>query len=110
MQVKFLDSDDIIDLTINFTKNKQVDFLKDDITIGNERVPEDKIISEVEELQNNVLNSLNYASSQKILPSTLPEQLNIKFLNVSKLDNLKDRIIQSPIENEIFVFGNNPVL
>lgn len=43
MQVKFLDSDDIIDLTINFTKNKQVDFLKDDITIGNERVPEELI-------------------------------------------------------------------
>ena len=45
MQVKFLDSDNIIDLTINFTKNKQVDFLKD--------------------LQTNILNSLNYASNQK---------------------------------------------
>ncbi len=53
--------------------------------------------NDVDQLQTNVLNSLNYASSQKILPSTLPEQLNIKFLNVSKLDKLKDRIIQSPI-------------
>ena len=97
MQVKFLDSDNIIDLTINFTKNKQVDFLKDDITIGNERVPEDKTISEVEELQTNILNSLNYVSNEKLLPSTLPEQLNIKFLNISKLDKLKDKIIPSSI-------------
>ena len=55
------------------------------------------VVLEVEQLQTNVLNSLNYASNQKLLPSTLPEQLNIKFLNVSKLDKLKDRIIQSPI-------------
>ena len=53
--------------------------------------------SEMEELQTNILNSLNYASNQKLLPSTLPEQLNIKFLNISKLDKLKDRIIPSPI-------------
>ena len=104
------------------------------------------VVLEVEQLQTNVLKSLNYASNQKLLPSTLPEQLNIKFLNVSKLDKLKDRIIQSPIaqlespntmyvsidllpqnqtdsnknwsgkfitslkENEVFVFGSNPVL
>ena len=64
----------------------------------------------MEELQTNILNSLNYASNQKLLPSTLPEQLNIKFLNVSKLDKLKNKIIPSSIENEIFVFGSNPVL
>ena len=55
------------------------------------------VVLEVEQLQTNILNSLNYASNQKLLPSTLPEQLNIKFLNISKLDKLKDRIIQSPI-------------
>ena len=53
------------------------------------------VVLEVEQLQTNVLNSLNYASNQKLLPSTLPEQLNIKFLNVSKLDKLKDKIISN---------------
>ena len=53
--------------------------------------------NDIEQLQNNVLNSLNYASNQKLLPSTLPEQLNVKFINVSKLDKLKDKIIPSPI-------------
>ena len=55
------------------------------------------VVLEVEQLQTNVLNSLNYASNQKLLPSTLPEQLNIKFINISKLDILKDKIIPSPI-------------
>jgi hypothetical protein len=53
--------------------------------------------SEMEELQTNILNSLNYVSNEKLLPSTLPEQLNIKFLNISKLDKLKDKIIPSSI-------------
>ena len=53
--------------------------------------------SEMEELQTNILNSLNYASNQKLLPLTLPEQLNIKFIKSLK-------------ENEIFVFSSNPIL
>ena len=53
--------------------------------------------SEIEQLQSNVLNSLNYASSQNLLPSTLPDQLNIKFLNISRIDKLKDRFLSSTI-------------
>lgn len=56
-----------------------------------------KNYSEVEQLQSNVLNSLNYASSQNLLPATLPEQLNVKFLSVSTIDRLKDRFLGSPI-------------
>ena len=38
--------------------------------------------NDIEQLQNNVLNSLNYASNQKLLPSTLPEKLNLSmYLN-----------------------------
>ena len=53
--------------------------------------------SEMEELQTNILNSLNYASNQKLLPLTLPEQLNINFIKSLK-------------ENENFVFSSNPIL
>ena len=55
------------------------------------------VILEIEQLQTNILNSLNYATNQNLLPSTLPENLNIKFLNISKLEKIKDKIIPSPI-------------
>lgn len=54
-------------------------------------------LSEVEELQGQVLNSLNYVSNHHMLPSTLPDELNVKFLNVSTWDKLKDKLTDSPI-------------
>lgn len=53
--------------------------------------------SETEQLQSSVLNSLRYASSQNVLPSTLPEHLNVKFLSASTWDKLRDRFLDSPI-------------
>ena len=109
MEVNFVDTGYISKLKI---RDEAVNF---DLTnLNSESIVKYKennqIKSKIEQLQKNVLNSLNYASNQKLLPSTLPEQLNIKFLNISKLDKLKDKIIPSSIENEIFVFGSNPVL
>ena len=111
MNILFINTGNSYDISSNIEKYKLKDIGKK-VIISSERIKSDnnQKQSEIEQLQTNILNSLNYASSQKILPSTLPKQLNIKFLNVSKLDNLKNKIIPSSIENEIFVFGSNPVL
>lgn len=75
------------------------DVSSDDIVELSDELPYLSIndVSEVEQLQSNVLNSLNYASSQNVLPSTLPGQLNVKFLNTSTFDKLRDRITPSQI-------------
>ena len=98
MQIFFIDTKSKFDsftkfrvATNNDNDRVELDSLLLDLNKKNNTIPQ------IEQLQTNVLNSLNYASNQKLLPSTLPEQLNIKFLNVSKLDKLKDRIIPSPI-------------
>ncbi len=98
MNVLFINTGNSYDISSNIEKYKLKDIGKK-VIISSERIKSDnnQKQSEIEQLQTNILNSLNYASSQKILPSTLPKQLNIKFLNVSKLDKLKDKIIQSPI-------------
>ena len=76
--------------------NQKIKILQDnDVSLNGSTYT--KKISEIEQLQEQVLNSLNYASNKNILPSTLPEQLNIKFLNVSTLDRLKDRFLGSPV-------------
>ena len=98
MNVLFINTGNSYDISSNIEKYQLKDIGKK-VIISSEKIKNDnnQKQSEVEQLQTNILNSLNYASNQKLLPSTLPEQLNIKFLNVSKLDKLKDRIIPSPI-------------
>ena len=100
MRIYFIDTSKKFELIqnigiTNITENKKIlsGFEEDVDIINNDK--ENHL--EIEQLQSNVLNSLKYASTQKLLPSTLPEQLNIKFFNVSKLDKLKDKIIPSPI-------------
>ncbi len=98
MQIFFIDTKSKFDsftkfriATNNDNDRVELDSLLLDLNKKNNTIPQ------IEQLQTNVLNSLNYASNQKLLPSTLPEQLNIKFINISKLDILKNKIIPSPI-------------
>lgn len=103
MQVKFLDNDYKITLTNvgenkNIVKEKDVDLMSQTLNLKKkESKTLSKLDEEVEELQESVLNSLNYVSNQNMLPSFLPEELNVKFLNVSKFAKLKDRIFEAPM-------------
>ncbi len=98
MNVLFINTGNSYDISSNIEKYKLKDIGKK-VIISSERIKSDnnQKQSEIEQLQTNILNSLNYASNQKLLPLTLPEQLNIKFIKSLK-------------ENEIFVFSSNPIL
>ena len=99
MIVTFLDTKNQFE-TSNVIRNINKENINQLTTIQNAEIITSKNNSEnseMEELQTNILNSLNYASNQKLLPLTLPEQLNIKFIKSLK-------------ENEIFVFSSNPIL
>ena len=97
MLINFIDSNSQIKL--NFEEKlleQKIEILQNN-TIVIKKFNDKVNHSEIEQLQTNILNSLNYASNQNLLPPTLPEQLNVKFLNISKLDKLKDKIIPSSI-------------
>lgn len=102
MKVLFINTGDAYDISSSIEKFKLDDVLDKKSILSsrsedNSSVKKGSVVSEIEQLQSKVLNSLNYAESQNVLPSTLPEQLNVKFLNTSTLDKLIDRIMPSPI-------------
>ena len=99
MIVTFLDTKNQFE-TSNVIRNINKENINQLTTIQNAEViknTNNNEQSEIQQLQTNILNSLNYASNQNLLPSTLPKNLNIKFLNISKLEKIKDKIIPSPI-------------
>ena len=83
MRIYFIDTSKKFELIqnigiTNITENKKIlsGFEEDVDIINNDK----ENYLEIE--QSNVLNSLNYASNQKLLPSTLPEKLNLSiYLN-----------------------------
>ena len=85
MRIYFIDTSKKFELIqnigiTNITENKKIlsGFEEDVDIINNDK----ENYLEIEQLQTNVLNSLNYASNQKLLPSTLPEKLNLSmYLN-----------------------------
>ena len=83
----------IFNIVIEDIKDRKIEVKQNEKTSDKN----EEIVSEVEELQENVLNSLNYVSNQNMLSSTLPDELNVKFLNVSTWDKLKDRFFNSPL-------------
>ena len=100
MQIFFIDTKKKFDSFTKFRIATNNDDYNDRLELDSLSIDlnkENQTISQIEELQTNVLNSLNYASNQKLLPSTLPEQLNVKFINISKLEKLKDKVIPAPI-------------
>ena len=93
MIVTFLDTKNQFE-TSNVIRNINKENINQLTTIQNAEViknTNNNEQSEIQQLQTNILNSLNYASNQKLLPSTLPKNLNIKFLNISKLEKIKNK-------------------
>ena len=74
MNILFINIGNSYDISSNIEKYKLKDIGKK-VIISSEKIKSDnnQKQSEIEQLQSNILNSLKYASNQKLLPSTLPE-------------------------------------
>lgn len=87
-----------------------------DITIDNEN--KNKKITQIIILQDMLISSLDYLSNQRLLISTLPEEINIKFTHTSFIDKLKSLFSKNELaevnlnSNTIYIssdlLSNNP--